>query len=371
MNKYWENVSEQVKAKEILDNFFKIRRVPHAFIFYGLDGVGKYYTTIQFCKILYTQYSNEITVSAQNKISNLQEPIIKYIFPLPRGKGETGEDSSLDKLTKDQIITIQSEIQKKILNPYYKIELENANTIKINSIREIKKFISTSFAEMPLRFIIIEDAHLMNDQSQNALLKSLEEPPEGIYFFLITNNREKLLPTIQSRCWNIDFEPLSNIAIETILIQYFQYDTSKAQKVALFSEGSVRTAIGLLNSNIDVIMVTIISILRYSLAKRYYSAIKKLNNSITNLSSDDLKLVIKLIKIWLNDVVRNRFSLNKYYFLEFRDTLDKFNQKYSDADTDLLYNRLSFLEESCDKNLNLNVLALNLIFEIGALTIRK
>lgn len=371
MNKYWDNVSEQLKAKEILDNFFKIRRVPHAFIFYGLDGVGKFNTTIQFCKLLYSQYSDEITSSVLNKITNLQEPIIKYIFPLPRGKGETGDDSSLDKLTKDQIITIQSEIHKKISNPYYKIELESANTIKISSIREIKKFISTSFAEMPIRFIIIEDAHLMNEQSQNALLKSLEEPPEGVFFFLITSNRDKLLSTIQSRCWNIDFEPLSNVAVENILVQYFQYDTSKAKKVALFSEGSVESAIELLKSNIDEIMVTIISILRYSLAKRYYSAIKELNNTLNNLSSDDLKLLIKLIKIWLNDVVRNRFSINKYYFMDFSDTLDKFNQKFSDANTDLLYSRLSFLEESCDKNLNLNVLSLNLIFELGALTIRK
>ncbi|MDQ7816106.1 MAG: hypothetical protein RDU14_03720 [Melioribacteraceae bacterium] len=371
MNKYWENISGQIKTKEILDSFFEIRRVPHAFIFYGSDGIGKFNTALQYCKVLYSQFDKEIRDNALKKISSLQEPFIKYIFPMPRGKGESGDDSSVDKLTKDQLLSIQSEIQNKISNPYYKIELENANTIKISNIREIKKFMTTSYVEIPNRFIIIDDAHLMNEQSQNALLKSLEEPPEGVFFFLITSNKDKLLATIQSRCWIIDFEPLNNTEIESILAKYFQVDEEKAKKVALFSEGSVQSAIKLLHNNLNEILVNIISILRYSLAKRYYSAIKELNNSLTNQSSDDLKLIIKLIKIWLNDAVKNRFALTNFYFLEFIETLEKFNQKFVDVNIDLLYDRLSFLEESCDRNLNLNVLALNLIFEIGALTIRK
>jgi DNA polymerase-3 subunit delta' len=371
MNKYWENVSEQSKAKGILDSFFEIRRVPHAFIFYGPDGIGKFNTAIQYCKVLYAQFSDEIKNNALKKISNLQEPYLKYIFPMPRGKGESGDDSSVDKLTKDQLNSIQAEIHNKTSNPYYKIELENANTIKISNIREIKKFMATTYDEIPNRYIIIEDAHLMNEQSQNALLKSLEEPPVGVFFFLITSQKDKLLTTIQSRCWHIDFEPLTNIEIEKILVDYFKFNNEKAKKVALFSEGSVQSAIKLSNSNLDDILVNVISILRYSLAKRYYSAIKELNNSLINQSTEDLKLIIKLIKIWLNDVVKNRFSLTNYYYQEFIETLEKFNQKFTDVNINLLYDRLSFLEESCDRNLNLNVLALNLIFEIGALTIRK
>jgi len=55
----------------------------------------------------------------------------------------------------------------------------------------------------------------MNDQAQNALAKNLEEPPEGIIFILITSNKDKLLQTIQSRCWQINFEPylLSSLKI--------------------------------------------------------------------------------------------------------------------------------------------------------------
>lgn len=368
---FWESIPEQKKAKEILNILFQNRRVPHAFIFSGPDGVGKFNTALQFCKILYSTSEKDIFDNAIKKINSLQEPVIKYICPLPRGKGEEAEYSSFEKLTSEQLELYQSELQKKINNPYYKMEIENANTIKISSIRDIKKFMSTTYDEYPFQFIIVDNADLMNEQSQNALLKSLEEPPEGYFFFLLTSKKEMLLPTIISRCWNIDFDPLSNETIKNILINYFNIEPVIAEKASIFSEGSIHTALFLINHDISRILKNVISILRYSFGRRFYSAYKELYDCINSQSDDELKLIIRLIKIWLNDILKKRYSISKYYFDEFKDTIEKFNDKYGDSRVDVLFMKLSNLEEKCDMNLNLNVLILNLIFELRGLTLRN
>lgn len=371
MNLLWDSILEQERAKEILEQFINKRRVPHALIFSGQEGTGKFFTAIQFAKILFSNLPETFSEHAHKAITNLQEPYLKLVMPLPRGRGESSEDSATDKLSKEQLESIQSEIEKKIANPYHKIFLENANTIKISSIREIKKFLSTNYEDIPYRFVIICEAELMNPQSQNALLKSLEEPPEGLIFILITKDKNKLLPTIQSRCWSVDFEPLSPSAVKKNLISFYSFDESEAEKVSIFSEGSIQTAIELSERNIDNLMADVISVLRYSLAKRFYSAKKDLSNLLDSKSTEDIKLLIKLIKFWLNDTVKNKNNNGNYYFEQYKDTIEKFNLKFTEANSYEIFNRLDALEDYCDRNLNLNVLLLNLIFEVASISIRK
>lgn len=372
MEDIWEKVLEQDKTKEILNGFIKSRRVPHALIFSGPPGIGKFNTAISYAQLLYSSFVVEKNQQSElEKIANLQEPYVKLVMSLPRGKGEKAEDSSIDKLSKDQIENMYDEINKKISNLYHRISLEDANTIKISSIREIKKYITLNYEEIPIRFVIIVDADLMNDQSQNALLKSLEEPPEGIIFLLTTSYKDKLLPTILSRCWVMDLEPLSENSVAEILMNNFKIDKETAHKAAHFSEGSVQTALALIEKNIDELLETTISILRFSLAKRFYSAFNNMQQLVDVKTHDELKLILRLIKIWLNDVVRNRTDNGNYCFEKYRDTLEKFNKKYSKASVEELFTKLDLLENYCDKNLNLNVITLNIIFEIASLSLRK
>lgn len=370
MKHSWGNVLEQERAKEILTNFFDSRRVPHAFIFFGPDGVGKFFTALQYSQMLYSYYSDEIRTTAQKKIQELQEPYVKLIFPLPRAKGESSDDSSIEKLSKEQIEIIQSELSKKINNPYYKISIEDANTIKINSIREIRKFANHSYEYAPLRFIFILDADLMNEQTQNALLKNLEEPPEGIVFFIITSNIEKLLPTVQSRCWTINFNPLSTNSVKDILIKYFEIDEITALRAAHFANGSVQNALILIKKDIAFLLEKVISILRYSIARRYFTAYQELISTFNGNPLEDLQIIINLIKVWFNDVLKNKFDSNDYNFKDFSETFIKFNSKYN-VNINEIYSKLEKLEEGCKKNLNLNVLSMNLIFELASISIRK
>lgn len=371
MNEIWNEVFEQQKAKDILTKIYESRRVPHAFLFSGKEGVGKFYTALQFAKLLNSQISSDRIDTILKKISNYQEPYIKLVFPLPRGKGETGDDSSTEKLSKDVLENLTQEIQKKILNPYHKIEIEDANNIKINSIREIKKILNVSHDEIFYRFIILLDAHLMNEQAQNALLKSLEEPPKGVIFILITSESEKLLPTIQSRCWRVDFDPLSISAVENILVRYFSIDKQIAKKVSLFSEGTPLFANELNNSEFKEILAKTISILRYSLGRKYNSAYRELNSVIRDSSNNSIKFLSKMIKTWLDDVVKNKHEFIDYYFEDYVETMEKFNNRYTKAEIFKIFNILDKLEGYQDKNINLNIICLSLIFEIASISIRN
>ncbi len=91
--------------------------------------------------------------------------------------------------------------------------------ILVDDLREMKK--TTYFApiESKVRFIIIDEAHRLNSNSANSILKLLEEPPAHTRFFLITHERNLILPTILSRSQFIYFAPLSNIAIKELLLK--------------------------------------------------------------------------------------------------------------------------------------------------------
>lgn len=363
MDNFPWNIYGQNRAIDLLDKINSSQKIPPAFLFKGMEGTGKFLTALHFV----SQINSHLKAK---KITRLSEPYIKYIFPLPRGKGETSDDTAFEKLDSDTVKNIQEEIVKKSKNPYYKLNIESANFIKINSIRDIRKFISLNFDEMNHRIIIIEDSHMMNDEAQNALLKNLEEPPEGIIFILITPYANRLLPTIQSRCWQINFEPLESAEITKILTEFFDVDEQLAEQVSHFCNGSIVDATDLINNNFEKLLEDTIFLLRYSLGKKYHSTINFVNKFVEENSADSLKLLIQMITKWLNDTVRNKVSYRHYYFADFTDTLIKFNQQFGDKPVNETINKLNRLSSAIDRNVNLNIIILGIIFELSFITMR-
>jgi DNA polymerase-3 subunit delta' len=98
------------------------------------------------------------------------------------------------------------------------------------------------------RVAIIDDADKMNEESANALLKTLEEPPPGAILFLISPSLETLLPTIRSRCQKVQFAPLTDDELAGLLVELgWEPDRAAADAVAALSEGSLATARQLLD----------------------------------------------------------------------------------------------------------------------------
>ena len=372
MNLLSEDIPTQERVHSILNNFLQYDSIPHAFLFSGPEGVGKANTALQFAKTLagVRNKTDEIE-KILSGIEQLQEPYIKYIFPLPRGKNETETSTPTEKLTSDEINLIREQLEIKSKNPFHKIVIPKANAIKINSIRDIKKFLSLNYDETGFRFIIISDAHLMNDEAQNALLKSLEEPPDNVVFILSTSMISKLRPTIISRCWKISFDPLPAEVIVEILTKKFQIERLVAEEVSQFAMGSVQSAIKLIENDFHHLKENVISILRYSFGRKFYSAFEELNIVLSSKSSTEIHILIFMMLIWLNDIQKHRLGLNNLFYSDYLETIVKFNRKFPYIDVNSLTSKLENLSNLTRNNINPNLLSANLIIELSSVVLES
>jgi DNA polymerase III delta prime subunit len=371
MNNFIDSVPGQKEALENLYRLFNSNRVPHAFIFSGKSGIGKHLAALEFANLINSN-DNENKDALRSRISKLEEPYVKFIFPMPRGKGEKNDDPPYDKLTPAQIDDIRKELDEKIKNPYHKIEIEKANNIKISSILDIKKFVTFGYDEIKYRVVILSDAHLMRTEAQNALLKTLEEPPEGFVFILLTDKPENLFTTIHSRCWTIDFRPLSDDVIGEVLEKYYGFsDKKKIELAASFAEGSVLNALALLNVDIEKYLDDVITVLRFSLAGRFYTAQTTFNKILDSLGAEYFKQTLRLFLYWLRDAKGDRSKIERYYFEKYKDTFEKFNSRYSDAPLEEVFAKIDYYLNLSETQVNLNLIALNTIFELSTVVLRK
>jgi DNA polymerase III subunit delta' len=359
----------QERVKGVIKEIITSGKVPHAILFQGQEGVGKDYMAIAFAYELNNYHFNGENDYLSEQILQLSEPYLKYIFPLPRGKNEKDDSGPLEKLSEDEIGLMREEMQLKRDNPYHKISLPKANIIKISSIRDIKKFVSFNYSDIKYRCIIISDAHLMNEEAQNALLKNLEEPPEGIIFILTTPYPNLLRETIRSRCWNIVFQPLTIEDTEDILVKNFNVEPDKASKAALFSDGSVTEALKLLTYDIEELLDRTILILRFSLGRKYHSAFDQFKPVTEESDSELLKLLVKMIIYWLNDVQKEKYNVRETIFVKHRETIEKFIKKFPDIQSNECIVKLDSLTASLKNNVNINIIISNIVFTLAELTL--
>ena len=371
LNQILENIPGQKKAKHTLNNFLYSEKIPHALLFAGNEGVGKDNAALQFAKAVAIKFNSAENERTIRSLDQLQEPYIKIIIPLPRGKNETDSSSPTEKLTQDEIELYREELETKSKNPFHKIVIPKANTIKINSVRDIRKFLSMNYDETGYRFILISDAHLMNDEAQNSLLKNLEEPPENVLFILTTSMLSKLKSTIISRCWKINFNPLGEEEIVFILSKYFNVEQAIAKEVAPFAMGSVRTALQLIEMDFHVLKEKIISILRYSFGRKFNSAIDEINLVLSGQSLPSFQIVVGMIITWLNDVQKNRLNIHQFYFKDYEDTLQKFQNKFPDVQLNEITSRLEKLSNLTRNNINPSLLSANLTFELASVVLES
>lgn len=370
MKEDWAGIYGHKHNREILQNLITNSKVlPHALLFSGKEGIGKDFVAIRFAQLINLKTApKSLHEQIYSGISNLNEPYLKYIFPLPRGKNEEDDSGPFEKLTPSDVEEIKIELQKKITNPYYHINLEKANTIKISSIRDISKFLSLMHDLSYYRIVLISDAHLMNETSQNALLKNLEEPPEKVIFILTTPYPDLLRETLRSRCWSLYFAPLSNSDVSKILIEYFNIEKNLAEEVSIFSDGSIILANKLLEIGFRELKSKTINFLRNALGKRLNSAYTEIADLIKNSNSEGLSLFIHMIITWLNDLQKERISSNKIFFSDYKETLEKFNKKFPQANIQELVSKIDRLGSLINNNINQNLIALNMIFNLSSLT---
>ena len=185
--------ANEIKLK--LDKIVQENIISNAYIFYGPERVGKKEIALKFISEIIR--TNNSDMYAYPRIKENNYPDFLKIEPT--------------FITKGNLIN-QSEIEKE----------KNQTTkalIRIEQIRNIKVFLSKKSILSTKKFILIENAHLLNESSSNCLLKTLEEPTNGV-FILLTSRLNLLLDTIISRCQTIRFKPYSYHELRKSIDQY-------------------------------------------------------------------------------------------------------------------------------------------------------
>jgi len=190
-------LNEEVNT--FLKNIIKNKSLANGYIFYGSEGLGKKQTALQFIKEIFKQSSPSENV--EEKIANNNHP--DFLIIEPDSLLATKSSGSFD-------------LEKKIKS--------ESEIIKIAQIRNIKTFLSQKSINSGKKIVLIIDAHLLNEAASNCLLKTLEEPSNGI-FILLTSKLNLLLDTIISRCQIVRFRSFSSKQIKSILKEYL--NTSK------------------------------------------------------------------------------------------------------------------------------------------------
>ena len=185
------NIFFDKEVDKCLKSIIKKKSYVNGYIFYGAEGVGKKQTAFQFIKEIFKQSCPKGNI--EEKISNNNHPDFLIIEPSSLLEAKRSKNSDPEKTTKS-----------------------GSEIIKIAQIRNIKNFLGQKSIDSEKKIVLIIDAHLLNEAASNCLLKTLEEPSNGI-FILLTSKLNLLLDTIISRCQIVRFRSLSSKQIESIL----------------------------------------------------------------------------------------------------------------------------------------------------------
>ncbi len=146
-------------------------------------------------------------------------------------------------------------------HPDVQMESPERGMIRIERIRNLQAFFKYAPIEAAYRVAIIDDAHSMNPAAQNALLKTLEEPPPGRMLVLVSSRPSSLLSTVRSRCRKAQFSPIESEALAAFLRERHGMPPDKAEAVASMSGGSISRALEMEASDFTQLRDRIVSAL--------------------------------------------------------------------------------------------------------------
>jgi DNA polymerase III subunit delta' len=118
----------------------------------------------------------------------------------------------------------------------------DARTLKVDEIREATRALQLRPMEGVGKYLVVHDADKMTIEAQNALLKTLEEPPGRSWIVLLTTRPQTILPTVISRCQRVTFGPIAREMIASVLVKERQLPEPQAMLLAAMAQGSLEGA---------------------------------------------------------------------------------------------------------------------------------
>lgn len=180
---------------------------------------------------------------------------------------------------------------------------EKSGSIGVDDIRyQINDTVSIRPYSSPYKIYIVDEAEKMTGQAQNALLKTIEEPPSYAVIILLTDNKEAFLPTILSRCVQLNLKPLQDGDIKGYLIQEKGISEDTAEVYAAFARGNLGKAIHLAESKeFQAVYQTMLALLKHLRSMD----IAELMETVRKLKEEGLNLdeCLDFMQLWYRDVL--------------------------------------------------------------------
>lgn len=234
-----------------------------------------------------------------------------------------------------------------------RVSHEKPNTISVDDIRaQVNNDVAIKPYSSPYKIYLINEAEKMTVQAQNAILKTLEEPPEYAVIILLTTNASSLLPTILSRCVLLNMKPVADHLVKKYLMEELLVPDYKAEVCVAFARGNIGKARALASSeDFENVKAEVLSLLKYINDMELYemiAAIKKIGEYKMEVND-----YLDIMAIWYRDVLLFK-ATNDVNHLIFREEIQALRKVAERSSYEGIESVLQALEKAKNR-LNANV----------------
>ena len=245
---------------------------------------------------------------------------------------------------------------------------EKPNSISVDDIRtQVNNTVDIKPYQGPYKVYIIPQADMMTPQAQNAILKTIEEPPSYAVFLLLTENAETLLPTINSRCVMLKLRNIKDTLIKKYLMENLEIPDYKADMCTAFAQGNMGRAIMLANSDhFNEIREEAVQLLKHISEMELNEIVAAVKNiSVYKLEITDY---LDTIMIWYRDVLLYKATkeIDKVVFKDQLQSIKEQARKSSYEGIELILESLEKAKARLKANVNFD-----LVMELLFLTIKE
>lgn len=223
----------------------------------------------------------------------------------------------------------------------------------VDDVRDIIEEVYKKPFEKDKKVIIIHEGNKLTIQAQNALLKTIEEPPKGVYIIILCESLELILDTIKSRCEICKLKPLTKSELyEYIKIKKFNYDENEIKSAIAFSEGVPGRIDRYFNDDKLRELRNNIVILIKNLNKNDLEDILQQEESFSNLKNDKEE-VLNIFGLFIRDILINKEIENEEFIIN-SDKLEDIKELTKEMSFKKLNNMIKTIEEA-RRNIKSNV----------------
>ena len=307
----FDNIIGQKEYIASLRTAIDNNRLPHALLISGNEGSGSLALAYAAAQYLICPHRHDGDACGQCpqclQLGKLQHPDVHFVFPVVRKKNQKEAPISLDYM---------GEWRKAFLNNHYLTLNEWTATsgeenkqagIFVAEANNIIKTLSVKPFESDYRVMIIWLPEKMNEETANKLLKIIEEPNDMTHFFLVSQEPERIIGTIQSRVQRINLPPIADVDIQQALVSRFNCPQDKAIDYARMSHGSYVEALKLLNDDEErsFYFTKFCEMMRLSYAKKLFD-MKEWSEELSGIGRERQKAYLQ----YAQQMIRENFIMN-------------------------------------------------------------